>query len=83
MQEIFSLDSVVAVTDPVYPVYVDTNVNGRRTGPADSDGRYQRLVYLPTTAANGFDRRCPRAEWTWSIFARPTIPPARSCRARR
>jgi len=59
MQEIFSLDSVVAVTDPVYPVYVDTNVMAGRTGPADAEGRYERLVYLPTTAANGFDPPLP------------------------
>ena len=44
MQEIFALDSVVAVTDPVYPVYVDTNVMAGRTGPADEKGRYARLV---------------------------------------
>ena len=59
MQEIFSLDSVVAVTDPVYPVYVDTNVMAGRTGPADEKGRYARLVYLPTTAENGFDPPLP------------------------
>ncbi|HJX52833.1 MAG TPA: aminotransferase class I/II-fold pyridoxal phosphate-dependent enzyme, partial [Polyangia bacterium] len=40
LQEIFALDSVVAVTDPVYPVYVDTNVMAGRTGPADDKGRY-------------------------------------------
>jgi LL-diaminopimelate aminotransferase len=54
IQEIFSLDCTVAVTDPVYPVYVDTNVMAGRTGPADAKGRYGRLEYLPTTAENQF-----------------------------
>lgn len=52
--EIFGLENVVAVTDPVYPVYVDTNVMAGRTGPADEAGRYAGLVYLPVTAENGF-----------------------------
>jgi LL-diaminopimelate aminotransferase len=59
IQEIFATDSVVAVTDPVYPVYVDTNVMAGRTGPADASGRYAGLVYLPTTAENGFDPALP------------------------
>ena len=52
-QEIFSGDIKVAITDPVYPVYVDTNVMAGRTGEA-SDGRYRGLVYLDGNKANGF-----------------------------
>jgi len=52
-QEIFATDITVAVTDPVYPVYVDTNVMAGRTGAA-SDGRYQGLVYLDGDRENGF-----------------------------
>jgi len=59
LQEIFALDNVVALTDPVYPVYVDTNVMAGRTGEADEGGRYANLVYLPTTAENGFDPPLP------------------------
>jgi len=44
----------IAISDPVYPVYVDTNVMAGHTGPADDAGNYQGLVYLPGTAANGF-----------------------------
>lgn len=44
----------IAVTDPVYPVYVDSNVMAGRTGEADAAGRYGGLTYLPITAANGF-----------------------------
>ncbi len=53
IQEIFATDAKVAVPDPVYPVYVDTNVMAGRTGDAVDD-RYQGLVYLDCTADNGF-----------------------------
>jgi LL-diaminopimelate aminotransferase len=59
IQEIFGLDNVIAVTDPVYPVYVDTNVMAGRTGSIDASGRYGNLVYLPTTAENGFNPAIP------------------------
>ena len=52
-QELLAADAVVAVPDPVYPVYVDTNVMAGRTGPAE-DGRYAGLVYLESNSANGF-----------------------------
>ncbi len=54
IQEIFGADSRIAVTDPVYPVYVDTNVMAGRTGPSGSDGRYAGILYLPGDEANGF-----------------------------
>lgn len=44
----------IAMMDPVYPVYVDTNVMAGHTGPADDTGAYEGLVYLPCTPANGF-----------------------------
>ncbi|MCP3867503.1 MAG: LL-diaminopimelate aminotransferase [Gammaproteobacteria bacterium] len=52
-QEIFSTNITVAIPDPVYPVYVDTNVMAGRTGGAE-DGRYQGLVYLDGNKENGF-----------------------------
>jgi LL-diaminopimelate aminotransferase len=54
IQEIFSLSARIAVTDPVYPVYVDSNVMAGRTGPAGADGRYAGLTYLVGNEANGF-----------------------------
>ena len=60
MQEIFGLDSIVAVTDPVYPVYVDTNVMAGRTGPANKNGQYGRIVYMPCTAENNFIPDLPK-----------------------
>ena len=44
----------IAITDPVYPVYVDTNVMAGHTGGADESGRYQGITYLPCRAANHF-----------------------------
>ncbi len=44
----------VAVPDPVYPVYVDTNVMAGHTGPARKDGSYEGIYYLPCTAENNF-----------------------------
>ncbi len=44
----------IAITDPVYPVYVDTNVMAGHTGPAQGDGRYEGILYLPGTPKNGF-----------------------------
>lgn len=54
IQEIFGADCLIAVPDPVYPVYVDTNVMAGRTGRADVSGRYAGLVYLNSTAESGF-----------------------------
>lgn len=58
-QEILSTENTLAVTDPVYPVYVDTNVMAGRTGQADGQGRYEGIVYLPCTAENGFVPELP------------------------
>ena len=52
-QELFAQDISIAVPDPVYPVYVDTNVMAGRTGKF-SNGRYEGLVYLESTRENNF-----------------------------
>jgi len=57
-QEIFSSDITIAIPDPVYPVYVDTNVMAGRTGEA-VDGRYSGLVYLEATKENDFIPEIP------------------------
>ncbi|RFC50421.1 MAG: LL-diaminopimelate aminotransferase [Verrucomicrobia bacterium] len=53
IQEIFSGDIRLAIPDPVYPVYIDTNVMAGRTG-ANTDGRYTGVTYLDSTPANGY-----------------------------
>ena len=53
IQELFGAKLRIAIPDPVYPVYVDTNVMAGRTGKCVK-GRYKNLIYLPCTEANGF-----------------------------
>ena len=74
IQEIFSLDSVIAVTDPVYPVYVDTNVMAGRTGLVDESGRYGGLVYMPATAENNFDPAIPTGHVDLIYLCSPNNP---------
>ena len=63
IQEIFSQEIKIAIPDPVYPVYVDTNVMAGRTGK-NIESRYEGLVYLESTEQNGYvpdkGRRYPR-----------------------
>lgn len=57
--DIFGNDNTIAVTDPVYPVYVDTNVMAGHTGDANGRGEYGDLVYLPISAENDFTAPIP------------------------
>ena len=74
IQEIFGQDCRVAVTDPVYPVYVDTNVMAGRTGPADAKGRYAGIVYLDGTEANGFVPPPPEQAVDLAYLCSPNNP---------
>ena len=61
IQEIFSVDNTIAVCDPVYPVYVDSNVMAGRTGAYDeAAGAYREVIYMPCTAENGFAPELPQ-----------------------
>ncbi|MEM8637817.1 MAG: LL-diaminopimelate aminotransferase [Cyanobacteria bacterium P01_G01_bin.54] len=57
--DIFGHENTIAVTDPVYPVYVDTNVMAGNTGDASDTGEYGGLVYMPISAANNFIAEIP------------------------
>lgn len=60
IQEIFSEDAVIAVCDPVYPVYVDSNVMAGRTGEYDEKtGKWSKVIYMPCTAENQFVPELP------------------------
>ncbi|MDR0900732.1 MAG: LL-diaminopimelate aminotransferase [Methanobrevibacter sp.] len=78
IQEIFSNDCVVAITDPVYPVYVDTNVMAGRTGPinesGEDEGRYDGLVYLPCTEENDFVPELPKEDVDLIYLCFPNNP---------
>ncbi len=63
IQELFSADSRIAVTDPVYPVYVDSNVMAGRTGLYDEKaGKFEDVIYMPATSENGFSPEFPKEE---------------------
>ena len=72
--DIFGAGNVVAVLDPVYPVYVDTNVMAGHTGPADATGRYGGLVYLPVTAENNFVPELPKQRVDLIYLCYPNNP---------
>ncbi|GBF49805.1 L,L-diaminopimelate aminotransferase [Leptospira ryugenii] len=74
IQEIFALDAKIAVVDPVYPVYVDTNVMAGRTGEADANGRYQNIVYMPATEANQFEPEFPKEKADIIYLCYPNNP---------
>ena len=60
IQEIFSVDNRIAVCDPVYPVYVDSNVMAGRTGDYDPvSGRFRDVIYMPCTGENGYVPKLP------------------------
>jgi len=73
-QEIFAADNVIAVTDPVYPVYVDTNVMAGRTGDGGQDGRYGGIVYMPCTADNDFVPELPAEHVDMIYLCYPNNP---------
>jgi LL-diaminopimelate aminotransferase len=74
IQEIFDLAATVAVTDPVYPVYVDSNVMAGRTGPLGADGRYEKLVYLTGNKPNGFVPAPPASKVDFAYLCSPNNP---------
>lgn len=60
ISELFDNGNLVAVTDPVYPVYVDTNVMAGRAGELDENGCWNNIVYLPSTLKNDFVPEIPK-----------------------
>lgn len=75
IQELFSTDSKIAVTDPVYPVYVDTNVMAGRSGKFDTAlGRYANIEYLNVTAENGFLPSLPKTKVDVIYLCYPNNP---------
>ncbi len=74
IQEIFATDCVVALMDPVYPVYADSNVMAGRAGRADASGRYAGFVYLPCTADNDFQPALPDRHVDLIVLCYPNNP---------
>ncbi|NOT56048.1 MAG: LL-diaminopimelate aminotransferase [Deltaproteobacteria bacterium] len=76
-QELFAADTRIAVPDPVYPVYVDTNVMAGRTG-AWKDGRYEGLVYLESTEENDYVPALPKEKVDVIYLCFPNNPTGRT-----
>ena len=72
--DIFALDNKIAICDPVYPVYNDTNVMIGRTGDADEQGYYQGMAYLPCTEENGFTPAIPKEKMDIVYLCYPNNP---------
>ncbi len=75
IQSIFSADAIVAVQDPAYPVYVDTNVIAGRGGTFLGErGLYDRIVYMPCNEANGFFPELPEGKVDLIYLCSPNNP---------
>jgi LL-diaminopimelate aminotransferase len=72
--EIFGQNNIIAVQDPAYPVYVDTSVMAGRTGEKMDNGYYDRLVYMPCTAENGFIPEIPKKKVDIIFLCYPNNP---------
>ena len=73
--DIFAQDNIVAITDPVYPVYLDTNVMSGRSGEFDNEkGIYKNIVYLPVTAENDFKPELPKEKVDMIYLCFPNNP---------
>ena len=73
--DIFGVDNVVAVCDPVYPVYVDTNAMAGRAGDYQEElGRWNRLVYMPSLESNGFSPELPKEQADLIYLCFPNNP---------
>ncbi len=73
--DIFAKDNVVAITDPVYPVYLDTNVMSGRSGKFNKEtGKYENIVYIPATSENGFMPRFPKEKVDMIYLCYPNNP---------
>jgi len=72
--DILGHDNFIAVMDPVYPVYVDTNVMAGHTGAANEFGAYQGLIYLPCNAENGFVADIPKEKADIVYLCYPNNP---------
>lgn len=74
IQEIFGEDNTIAITDPVYPVYLDTNIMAGRTGTVKENGTFEGVVYMPCTAENNFTPELPKQHVDMIYLCCPNNP---------
>lgn len=75
IQELFAENNTIAITDPVYPVYLDTNVMAGRTGTFDiRTGKFEKVVYMPAVAENNFEPELPKEKVDMIYLCFPNNP---------
>lgn len=75
IQELFDKDNVIAITDPVYPVYLDTNVMAGRCGSFnEKTGKFEKVVYMPVTSENNFVPELPNEKVDMIYLCLPNNP---------
>lgn len=73
--DILDIDNIVAITDPVYPVYLDTNIMAGRSGKLDSNtGKYEKIVYIPANSENNFKPELPKQKVDMIYLCFPNNP---------
>ena len=81
IQELFDIDSSIAVTDPVYPVYVDSNVMAGRAGELGPGGKWSGIEYMPCTAENNFTPGFPKKRVDLIYLCFPNNPTGTALKA--
>lgn len=75
IQELFDKDNIIAITDPVYPVYLDTNVMAGRSGKFNEEtGKFEKIVYMPVKAENNFIPEFPKEKVDIIYLCLPNNP---------
>lgn len=75
IQELFDEDNIIAITDPVYPVYLDTNVMAGRSGKFNKEtGKFEKVVYMPVKAENNFIPEFPKEKVDIIYLCLPNNP---------
>ncbi len=74
IQEIFDINSTVAIADPVYPVYLDSNVMAGRSGRLNDKGYFEKIIYMPSTKENNFKPSFPEKHADLIYICSPNNP---------
>ena len=72
--ELFSENNKVAITDPIYPEYLDVNVISGRTGKINEDGKYEGVYYMPIIEENNFEPELPKEKVDFIYLCFPNNP---------
>lgn len=74
IQEIFDVNSTIAIADPVYPVYLDSNVMAGRSGALNNNGYFEKIIYMPSTKENNFKPSFPSRHADLIYICSPNNP---------